>query len=100
MVASTSDPDRPQKKAVKLSTGKPQRAASKKSKKQKYDPAPMKAVAEQAQDLLAPVSQTDTPAAADPCAALNCKPSAPVRCAPLLGPALWYFTSLLHFLVM
>lgn len=50
-----------------------------KRNKTKYDPAPMKAVAEQAQDLLDPVSQTIAPAAVNPCAALNCRPSAPVR---------------------
>ena len=50
-----------------------------KRKKTKYDPAPMKAVAEQAQDLLDPISQTIVPAAVNPCAALNCRPSAPLR---------------------
>ena len=51
-----------------------------KRKKTKYDPAPMKAVAEHAQDILEPVSQISVPAAVAPCAALNCRPSAPVRC--------------------
>ena len=53
-----------------------------KRKKTKYDPAPMKAVAMRAQDFLEPVSQTNIPAAVDPCAALNCRPSAPSRCVP------------------
>ena len=50
-----------------------------KRKRVKYDPAPMKAVAEHAQNILEPVSQTTVPAAANPCAALNCRPSAPLR---------------------
>ncbi len=50
-----------------------------KRKRVKYDPAPMKAVAEHAQNILEPVSQTTVPAAVNPCAALNCRPSAPLR---------------------
>ena len=50
-----------------------------KRKRVKYDPAPMKAVAEHAQNILEPVSQTAVPAAVNPCAALNCRPSAPLR---------------------
>ena len=50
-----------------------------KRKKRKYDPEPMKAVAEHAQDILAPISQTNVPAAASSCVVLNCKSSAPIR---------------------
>ena len=55
------------------------RAAAPKRKKQRYDPEPMKAVAERAQDVLGPVSQTNVPAATNSCVVLNCKSSAPVR---------------------
>ena len=58
-----------------------------KRKKTKYDPAPMKAVAERAQDILEPVSQTLVPTAVNPCAALNCRPSAPMRCDPSPTPS-------------
>ena len=57
-----------------------------KRKKTKYDPAPMKAVAERAQDILEPVSQTLVPTAVNPCAALNCRPSAALRCGASLPP--------------
>ena len=55
------------------------RAAAPKRKKQRYDPEPMKAVAEHAQDILGPVSQTNVPAAINSCVVLNCKSSVPVR---------------------
>ncbi len=55
------------------------RTAAPKRKKQRYDPEPMKAVAEHAQDILAPVSQTNVPAAINSCVVVNCKSSVPVR---------------------
>ena len=55
------------------------RTAAPKRKKQRYDPEPMKAVAEHAQDILGPVSQTNVPAAVNSCVVLNCKSSVPVR---------------------
>ena len=82
LVTSASD-NQIQTRKSKVSGGRPQQALAKR-KKRKYDPEPMKAVAMQAQDILEPVSEINVPAAVDPSAALNCRPSAPVRCAVLL----------------
>jgi hypothetical protein len=82
MFKSASD-NQIQARTPEASGGRPQQALAKRKKK-KYDPEPMKNVAMQAQDILEPVSEIDVPAAVDHCAALNCRPSAPVRCADLL----------------